>query len=386
MIAVRTDSGMAPMRLWNETIRPTREDLTAIAIIVIGLLSITYLHYSTAPGLLASHAVYRYFYFLPIVYAALRFGYWGGLVAALAASLLFAPHIIFKWGAFPGDSINDLLVVVIFVIVAIITGVTIDRLRASQIAQSRTAHELATSLRRLEEQGEELRRAERLSALGGLAGGLAHQIRNPLGIIRASAQLLKLDRAPGADETAHVIEEETERIEHLVQELLSYADARRAQRQPVNANQIIGQVATRLRPMADAAGVQIETGLDASLPPVSIDPLQMEQALLNLTVNAIQALKVGGTVTLSVHQSNDRQRVEFHVADDGPGIVAQDLPRIFDPFFSTKDDGTGLGLSVVHQIVEDHNARIVVTSQPGQGAKFVIQLPSNESDGAGHRS
>ena len=166
-------------------------DLVAFAAIGIGLAAITYLHYSTAPSFIDLHAVYRYFYFLPIVYAALRFGYWGGLSAALLASILFAPHIIFKWGNFPGDSINDLLVVVVFLGVAIITGLTVDRLRASQEAQRQTAGELATSLHKLEEQGEDLRRAERLSALGSLAGGLAHQIRNPVGIIRASAQLLE---------------------------------------------------------------------------------------------------------------------------------------------------------------------------------------------------
>ncbi len=201
---------------------------------------ITYLHYSTAPGLVGLHAVYRYFYFLPIVYAALRFGLRGGLLAALAASLLFAPHIVFKWGNFPEDSINDLLVVVVFFGVAVITGVTVDRLRAAQQAESQTAAELAASLRKLEEQGDELRRVERLSALGNLAGGLAHQIRNPVGIIRACAQLLEADSQVEAHETALVIEEETDRIETLVQDLLRYADATRPQLVPTDAANFLG--------------------------------------------------------------------------------------------------------------------------------------------------
>ncbi|MCB0132964.1 MAG: DUF4118 domain-containing protein, partial [Caldilineaceae bacterium] len=214
--------------------RLTRADLFAVATIVGGILSITYLHYSTAPGFIGLHAVYRYFYFLPIVYAALRFGYWGGLVAALVASILFAPHIVFKWGNFPEDSINDLLVVVVFLCVAIITGLTVDRLRSAQKAQRLTADELAASLHKLEEQGEELRRAERLSALGSLAGGLAHQIRNPVSIIRASAQLLESDGNAEERETAIVIEEESDRIEQLVQDLLRYADGAHPQLQPTD--------------------------------------------------------------------------------------------------------------------------------------------------------
>ncbi len=130
-----------------------------LAVIALALLLVTVLHYSTWPGLRELHAVYRYFYFLPIVYAALRFGFWGGLLASLAASLLFAPHIFFKWGNFPEDGLNDLLVVVIFYGVAIITGLGTDRLRESQAEQERTARDLALSLHRLEAQGEELRRA-----------------------------------------------------------------------------------------------------------------------------------------------------------------------------------------------------------------------------------
>ncbi len=357
--------------------RSTRADLVAAAIIAGGLVGITYLHYSTAPGFAGLHAVYRYFYFLPIVYAALRFGYWGGLLAALAASILFAPHIIFKWGNFPEDSINDLLVVVVFLCVAIITGVTVDSLRTAQEAHRRTADDLAASLHKLEEQGEELRQAERLSALGSLAGGLAHQIRNPVGIIRASAQLLEVDDDPDARETALVIEEESDRIEHLVQDLLRYADGARPQLQPEDVCAVIDSVVARVRPMAETEKIEIQTRCIPGLPPVLIDARQIEQALLNLTVNAIQAIEGDGTLILGARYSNTAtQGVDLYVSDNGPGIDAADLPRIFDPFFSTKDSGSGLGLSVVHRVVEDHGARIYVTSEPDIGTTFSLHLPA----------
>jgi two-component system sensor histidine kinase HydH len=356
------------------TSRLTRSDLMAVAVITGGLLGITYLHYSTAPGFVGLHAVYRYFYFLPIVYAALRFGYWGGLIAALVASILFAPHIVFKWGNFPEDSINDLLVVVVFLCVAIITGLSVDRLRAAQMAHRQAANELATSLHKLEEQGEELRRAERLSALGSLAGGLAHQIRNPVGIIRASAQLLESDESSDARETALVIEEETDRIEHLVQDLLHYADGTRPQLLPEDLCELIDRVATRVRPMAEAQAVEVQTCCEPGLPLVAIDSRQMEQALLNLTINAIQALGLGGVVVMAARESDEGQRVDLSVSDNGPGIEETELQQVFDPFFSTKDSGSGLGLSVVHRIVEDHGTSINVTSKPGIGTTFVIRL------------
>ena len=346
------------------------------AVIVASLALITYLHYSTAPGFVGLHAVYRYFYFLPIVYAALRYGFRIGVLTALAASLLFAPHIIFKWGNFPGDSINDLLVVVVFLGVAVITGHTIDRLHEAQANQARTAAELAASLHMLESQGEELRRAERLSSLGRLAGGLAHQIRNPVGIIRASAQLLTTDGDREARETAAVIEEETDRIEHLVQDLLHYADVTPLERVPTNIGDIIARVAQRVRPLADTTNTRVVVAVDTQLPLIPVDPKQLEQALLNLTVNALQAMEEGGKVTLAACTGDHLGVVEVRVADTGPGISEHDQQRIFDPFFSTKDDGIGLGLSVVYRIFEDHGAPIEVQSAPGQGTTFLIRLPT----------
>ncbi len=231
-----------------------KEDIAAAGLIVAGsLLLITFLHYSTLPNFRQLHAVYRYFYFLPIVYAALRFGFWGGLGAALVASLLFAPHIIFKWGSFPEDGLNDLLVVVVFYGVAVITGRTVDRLRRAEMRQSEMVGELEQSLQRLAVQSEELRRAERLSALGLLAGGLAHEIRNPVGIIRAGAQLLAMEVGAEAEETAAVIQQETDRIETLIQELLDYAGGERLQRERVDVGAALGgrgrprQAAHRLR-------------------------------------------------------------------------------------------------------------------------------------------
>lgn len=354
------------------------------------VLLITLLHYSTAPGLFELHTVYRYFYFLPIAYAALRFGFWGGLTTSVTTSLLFAPHIFFKWDTFPEESLNDLLVVVVFYGVAIITGITTDRLRRAEAKQAETARKLAASLQRLELQGEELRRAERLSSLGTLAGGLAHEIRNPLGIIRATAQLIAMECGKEASESVQIVEQETARIETFIQELLTFAGSALPEKQPVQLPALLAQIKERLAPVTAAHGIELaidcawadslttaHTGDKPALPPVLLDARRIEQALLNLCMNSIQALNSPGHICLSVRQVQDESgpQVQLQIRDDGPGLAEDVRPYVFDPFFTTKDSGVGLGLSVVQRTVEDHQGRIWVSSEPGQGCEFTIRIP-----------
>jgi signal transduction histidine kinase len=292
----------------------------------------------------------------------------------LLASLVFAPHIFFKWGHFPEDSLNDLLVVIVFCGVALITGVTVDRLRQSQRQQEATARQLADSLRQLEVQGEELRRAEHLSALGTLAGGLAHEIRNPVGIIRATAQLIEIECGDTATETVAIIGQETERIERFIQDLLNYAGETDLHRLATDAPALLRRVANRLRPLLETRGVALHIDAAADLPSLGVDAEQVEQALMNLCINAVQALGGAGHIRLSAARTADNA-IAIAVADNGPGIAAADRVRIFAPFYTTKDSGTGMGLSVVQRIVENHGGRIAVASTPGQGATFTIYLP-----------
>jgi len=252
------------------------------------------------------HTVYRYFYFLPIVFAALRFGFWGGLLASLAASLLFAPHIFFKWGNFPEDGLNDLLVTVVFYGVAIITGMGTDRLRESQAELGHTAKDLARSLHRLETQGEELRRAERLSALGTLAGGLAHEIQNPLGIIRATAQLVAMECGPAATESVGIIQQETERVEKLVHELLTFAGDAGLERRSTDIRLLLEKVHRRLEPQAVGSGVSLGCHVADRITTASLDARRMEQTLINLCMNSLQALDGPGEIRIEAGESDDR--------------------------------------------------------------------------------
>ncbi len=354
----------------------SRAEWLSLGAISFILIASTILQYTAAPQQSGWHALYRYFYFLPITYAALQFGLVGGLWMSLFVTLVFAPHMLLSWGHFPEDSLNDLLVLIIFYCVALITGVTVDRLHQAQTEQQRMAENLAASLRQLEMQGEELRRAERLSSLGTLAGGLAHEIRNPVGIIRASAQLLAMECQPQAEEMTTIIKQESDRIELLIQNLLNFAGAEQLQRQETDIAELLARVHMRMQPLTNATG--IDFCVDAPTQPLSarVDQNQLEQALVNLCMNAVQALDGTGRITLQAEQIGlTGNTLVVRVSDDGPGIPVEVQPHIFDPFFTTKDTGSGLGLSLVQRIVSEHEGRITVESMPGRGAAFVIQLP-----------
>jgi signal transduction histidine kinase len=355
-----------------------QHNLLYLFVIVGALLFISFLHYSTAPGISQLHAVYRYFYFLPIVFGALQFGYWGGLLTALAATLLFIPHILLRWDIHTLDAFNDLLVVFIFFGVALITGLTIDRLKRLQVEQVQTAAKLALSLEQLQEQGEALRRSERLSSLGTLAGGLAHEIRNPLGIIRACAQLLALEEDESLKETMTVIRQETERIEALIQELLTYAGGGSPQLVATDLCRLLRETEKRLRPLIEAKGIALFMEVPAEAVTLALDSVQIEKMVINLSMNAIQSLDGAGSVKIELHPTAERNSsVRLEIADNGPGIAPEQLSRIFDPFYTTKERGIGLGLSVVQRIVEDHEGQIQVISEVGRGTRFLVDLPRN---------
>jgi signal transduction histidine kinase len=177
-----------------------------------------------------------------------------------------------------------------------------------------------------------------------------------------------------AVESAAIIQQETERIERFIQDLLNYAGESNPQRELTDVIALLQQVTERLRPLVETHGIDLSFDVPSDLSPVNIDVEQMEQALMNLCINAVQALDGPGHIHLSA-VCEDGQILSISVADNGPGIALDDRVRIFAPFYTTKDSGTGMGLSVVQRIVENHGGRIAVESEPGHGATFLIYLP-----------
>ncbi len=223
---------------------------------------------------------------------------------------------------------------------------------------------------------DQLIRADRLAAMGELTAGVAHEVRNPLGIIRASVQLLE---EPGADretvrEATTVIKQEIDRLDKVIKALLDFGRPNRPHMQQVDLSDVIDDVVLFTRRFAKQSNVRIERSIPETLPPVRADADQLKQVFVNLISNAVQAMQpIGGLITVSARE--DEGFVSVTVADTGPGIPAARLPKIFDPFYSTRSDGTGLGLTMVHRIIDEHDGHIEVASNVGEGTSFTVSLP-----------
>lgn len=244
----------------------------------------------------------------------------------------------------------------------------------------RNFNEMVRQLRENREEIERLHRtqmsrAEHLATMGEMAAGLAHEIRNPLAGIAGVMDIIGRDlpeTSPALDVLKDV-REEVLRINRIVTDLLETARPKKPEFQSADLNATVEHAVIFARQQALSKPIKIHCVKSPNLPPVQHDTGQIHQVLLNLVLNAIQALDGPGTVTVSVDARDRMASVE--VKDTGPGIPADTLPSIFRPFFTTKGHGTGLGLSLAKRIVEDHGGQITVSSRPGQGCSFTVLLP-----------
>ncbi|KPJ61046.1 MAG: hypothetical protein AMJ46_03500 [Latescibacteria bacterium DG_63] len=227
----------------------------------------------------------------------------------------------------------------------------------------------------IKELERKLKRSERLAMLGEMAACVAHEIRNPLNAISGFAQLL-YERSEEGDKCKHflgIMVKEAKRIENMVRDTLVFSRGASKEHQPVDINQIIETTVEFLSDKAEERGVSVSLGLEQHAPLVSGNQTQLEQIFSNLIINALQATQDGGSIQITTATVGDH--VEAKVSDTGPGIPPEKLESIFHPFFTTKEEGTGLGLSVCSKIAEDHGGSIEVESEPGQGATFTVTLP-----------
>jgi signal transduction histidine kinase len=254
-------------------------------------------------------------------------------------------------------------------LLAVEMNATADRLVA---ARARIETETAARIAAI----EQLRHADRLSTLGKLASGIAHELGTPMNVIAGHADMIVAHEVEGEEavESARIIKHFADKVAGIVRQFLDFARRRGPQRAEHDLCKLTSQTTDLLRAMAEERGVHLRS---ESPGPVfaNVDPGQMQQAVTNLVVNALHAVPRGGTVEVTCDA--DADGVFVRVRDDGPGIPAQDLGKVFDPFFTTKaaGEGTGLGLSVVQGIVTDHGGTIEVESEAGRGATFAIRLP-----------
>ena len=341
------------------------------------LLVLTALHFTTAPDRPLLHDLYRRLYYLPIIYAAFRFGLWGGLATSLAATLLFLPHVfmphlhVLGLHAYPRAGAADAAFeVLLFNAIAGLTGALVEAERRQRERALRTQ--------------EELRRADRLKVLGEMASMMAHEVRNPLGAIAGAVEMLKKDaggRTPEArsEELMDILAKEVSRLNRVVTDFLGYARPARAERVQVEIGRVLEETLALVRPQAERSGVRIETkavnpGLKATA-----DPQQLKQAFLNVALNAVQVMPQGGDLSVDFglcasEKGGECLRVRF--SDTGVGMSPRDVERAFDPFYTTKEGGTGLGLAVVQRIMDGHGGGVKIQSEPGKGTTVILELPA----------
>ena len=263
----------------------------------------------------------------------------------------------------------------------LVAGSRIDEEGPSEVAD--LAREFNSMGEAIEERERDLVRSERLAVVGKMAATITHEVRNPLSSIGLNAELLEDELASVAGDTGQearslcrAIQTEVDRLTAITEEYLRFARLPKPKLHPHDVNAIVDNLADFEREQLALRGVELVVELAPALPRVELDDQQMRQSLLNLLRNAADAVAEigGGEVRISTSLGADGAGVQVSVADDGPGMAADMADKIFDPFFSTKQGGTGLGLALTHQIVREHGGTISVDSAPGQGARFTVAL------------
>jgi len=243
--------------------------------------------------------------------------------------------------------------------------------KADQINEAR-----AQERRRLE---DKLNQAERLASLGEMVASVSHEIKNPLGIVRSTAEILNKrlrDQAPGSKHLAEIIITETSRLDDIVREFLDFARPQVPQFSEVQINEIILKVEEFMAPEFSKNGITVENELAADLKPLKVDQNLLYRVFLNLFVNAVQAMPDGGKVSISTALSTAaKNTVSITIKDTGIGISEEKQALIFTPFYTDKNRGTGLGLAIAKNIIEQHDGSITVESEVGRGSTFHITLP-----------
>ncbi|MBW1637449.1 MAG: hypothetical protein JRJ68_14400 [Deltaproteobacteria bacterium] len=223
---------------------------------------------------------------------------------------------------------------------------------------------------------KELQRSERLAALGKMAAGVAHELRNPLSSIKGLALLLKskINDESGGKDTADILVGEVDRLDRSIGELLDYAKPARLNRKNLEINTIVEKTVQLIAMDIKSQGISLTLDLEEDLPGINGDEDKLVQLFLNLLLNGLQAMESDGL--LSVKSFLKSGYIAVVITDTGKGISSEHLPRIFDPYFTTRSDGTGLGLAMSAKIVDEHEGKITVTSEKGKGSRVEVVLPA----------
>ena len=306
------------------------------------------------------HVVHGRLCYIPIVVAASWFGIRGGLYTAAVISVLVLPYAL-GYVTDPHELLSEMVEIVFYFAIAILTGALVER---EFIAR-----------RKQQDAQLQMERSQKLSVVGQLAAGVAHEIKNPLASIKGAADILTDDDTSRADreEFRDILRNEIRRIDATVSEFLEFARPKETRFEPVDLSRTLAATLRQIEAHAKSDGVSIETDIQDGIV-VDGDREKLHQMALNIMLNAIQASEREDTIRVSLSDRGEND-AEITIEDSGAGIEPDNLERIFDPFFTTRASGTGLGLAVVKDIVESHSGNVSIDSKTGRGTTVTVTLP-----------
>ena len=317
---------------------------------------------------------------LPVVSGATAFGMAGTVAVVLLAAATYSSFLSFvNWAQFDLDAPGLIWRMVFLGMVGNLAHMLAEDLRTQTREAQRTAAHLAAANEQIQEAMEALRRSDRLAALGQLSAGLAHELRNPLGTIRGSAEMLQRNLSGEnevAREVAGFIAEEVDRANSLITRFLQFARPLEVKRERADLSQTLDRAVAMAQ--REAPGIAIHRNYAPEIAPFPFDAELLERVFYNLILNAAQASPEGGAVTVKTRALDGF--AEICVIDRGSGIEHKHLETIFNPFFTTKPNGVGLGLAIVAKIVDEHGGKITVESDPGKGSIFRVVLPMGSKE------
>ena len=319
-----------------------------ISLIIALTVLFTVMHYATIHENPEYHFLHGDLYFIPILLTSLWFGLRYGFSTAVGISLLYAPHIFYYSG--PHNRLLTVSIqVMVFNFVAVVMGWLVDR--------QKKEHEEAMAI-------------ENLAVVGRAAGAVGHELKFLLGTLRKLIQQVKEYKNP---EIEKILENETTRMERIVDVLSSYVDEERGSFLSCDINKIIRKQAENRRREFRKIGVALEISTDGNGCPSMVNPKEVERILNNIIQNAIEVSKPGSSIYIRSRHQEKNCRVE--IQDEGPGIRPDHLPKIFTPFFTTKERGHGLALAASRKVMRDMGGDLLVNSKIGEGATFAIIIP-----------
>jgi signal transduction histidine kinase len=309
------------------------------------------------------HAIHGRFCYIPIVIAASFFGMRGGLWVAAVISALVLPYIL-GTDQSEHNRAGEYVEIVFYFAIAVLAGALTDRERRSR--------------RRQEQTQLQLERSHKLSMVGQMAAGVAHEIKNPLASIKGGVEILCSDSTADEErsEFREIVTREIRRIDNTVKEFLDFARPRESRMEPVDLAEVTAAAVKQLETQAGTAGIRMVRSSEAKVM-IRADREKIHQVVLNLLLNAIDVSAAGDVVEVTAGV-NGRGQAELTVRDHGPGIDPAEAERIFEPFYTRKSAGSGLGLAIVKSIVESHRGDVSFKPAAGGGVVFAVTLPLSE--------